>query len=110
MFSFLSGTSICTEKQVKFETKVLRNLYALPDRKHEAVCSAHNEIPPRKLQNTCTILDNGNNTLQNNAPDAEIGNQEQNAVEDVTPKKKRSWRNILSKLFTSCYKATNDAG
>ena len=103
MFSFLSGTSICTEKLVKFDTKVLRNVYALPDMKHEVVCSAHNEIPHRKLQNTCKIVDNGK-TLQNKAPDAEIDNQ------DVTPKKKRSWRNILSKLFTSCFKATNDAG
>ena len=77
--------------------------------KHEVVCSAHNEIPPRELQNTCTIVDNGT-TLQNKAPDTEIVNQEQNAVKDVTPRKKRSWRNILSNLFTSCCKATNDAG
>jgi len=49
------------------------------------------------------ILDNGK-PMQKKAPDTEIGNQEQNAVEDVTPKKKRGWRNTLSKLLTSCYK------
>ena len=79
------------------------------DRNNEVVCSAHNKIPQRKLLITFNIGDNGT-ALPKTTPDAEISNQKQNDVEDVTPKKKRSLRDTLSKLFTSCYKATNDAG
>jgi len=126
MFSFLSGTRTCTEKLVMFETKVLRKMYALPDRKVE-VFSAQEEISQRKLENTFTIQ--GESSLQNETSDTEIGNQEQiavkcvkeNAVAEnvnlerwqgigyVMPKKKRGWRNMMAKLFCSCYKAKNDA-
>ena len=129
---FFSGTSICTDKtRVLFGTAVLRKLYALPDKKNE-VLRPPDEIPPRKLQ--LILSSEGNvNTLNRDTTDTKMGKQEQNNVNamnesqdiaiynsvnidrwkgvgHVMPKKKRSWRNTLSKLFTSCYyKAKTDA-
>ena len=115
-----------TEKPVMFDTKVLRKMYALPDRKSEAF-NAHIEILPLKPPNRVSSQDNVT-TLQNKAADTEIGNQEQNGVDDmkkdiaenlnieqrrgaghVMPKKKRSWQKALSKMFTSCFHVKNDA-
>ena len=119
---FFSGTSICTDKtRVLFGTVVLRKLYALPDKKNE-VLRPPDEIPQRKLQ--LILSSEGNvNTLNRDTTDTKMGKQEQynvNAMNEsqdiaiynshVMPKKKRSWRNTLSKLFTSCYyKAKTDA-